>query len=349
MVFSGLQPLGKDRFVDTSFLAAKTPVMPPHLGLQARAFKLRLLSFAKKGRFLQPQFPLENFLSQLTDEQVTSSDLQELGIPVQFRQAFVGETISLVYTPIFFKAGAVYDGLGDRQLGWARESDFEIIPASGPEELRQVRFLPVICPYCGADLQGEKDTRVLLCRNCDRTWDYSRDKLKQTEFGIMKGKAEGSPFFLPFWRIRTRITGWHRHIQRPLTRSALGPGLSSAKESQAENSYWLPAFKLSPSVFLTVSKAASLRQPLEYSLLETLPKGQYYPVTLSWEQAVEGLNAVIADFLKTRPLPKALSVTIEPLDHQLIFIPFHLQGNELVQEIMSVGISRTALHFGRFL
>ena len=42
-------------------------------------------------------------------------------------------------------------------------------------------------------------------------------------------------------------------------------------------------------------------------------------------------------------------MSIEPLDHLLIFIPFRLQGNELVQETMSVGISRTALHFGRFL
>ena len=111
-------------------------------------------------------------------------------------------------------------------------------------------------------------------------------------------------FFLPFWRIRAKINGWPPQIQRPLTRPTLISGQFSVEGSKEENYYWLPAFKLSPSVFLTVSRAVSLRQPLEYSLLNTLPKGQYYPVNLPWEQAADGLNAVIADFLKTHPISK---------------------------------------------
>jgi hypothetical protein len=349
VAFSCLQPGGKDRFVDVTFLAAEIQVMPPYLGLQARAFKLRFLSSVKKGRFLQPQLPLEGFLSQWSDENINPADQQELEIPRQFRQAFIGETISLVYAPIFIQDGGIYDGLGRRQLGRANGSDLGKFSTSGPEGSRQVRFLPVMCPYCGADLEGEKDSQVLLCRNCDRIWDYSQDELKQIDFGIMKAGDESPSFFLPFWRIRTRINGRPLQVQRPLTRSTIDPGPSSAKGNKEENFYWLPAFKLSPSVFLTISRAVSLRQPLEYSLLDTLPKGQYYPVNLSWDEAAEGLNAVFADFLKTHTFPRALSMSIEPLDHLLIFIPFRLQGNELVQETMSVGLSRTALHFGRFL
>ena len=47
--------------------------------------------------------------------------------------------------------------------------------------------------------------------------------------------------------------------------------------------------------------------------------------------------------------PNLSQIKIEPSDHLLVFIPFHLQGNELVNDAMSLGISRTALHFGRFL
>jgi hypothetical protein len=275
--------------------------------------------------------------------------LEDSEIPPLFRHAFIGETISLVYAPFFFKEGIVYDGLGHRPLGRAEEADFEKLPASLPEGFRQVNFLPVICPYCGADLQGEKDTQVLLCRNCDRVWDYSRDALKQINFGTMKAGDERTSFYLPFWRIRTDIKGWPGQIRRPFSGLNLIPRLSSTKTPPEDDFYWLPAFKLSPSLFLTVSKAINLRQPPEYSLLETLPKGQFYPVNLPWDEAKEGLTVLIADFLKTHPLPRVSQITIEPSDHLLVFIPFHLQGNELVQAGMSLGISRTALHFGRFL
>jgi DNA-directed RNA polymerase subunit RPC12/RpoP len=353
MTFSCLQPKGKERVVDTAFLAAQAPGMPLYLGLQSRAFKLRFLSSAPKGRFLQPQVPLNDFLSQIGEGQVVEennppSDLQPLEIPPPFRPAFVGETISLVYAPVYFQEGAIVDSLGDRQIGRASESDFESIPSLGPEGFRQVHFLPVICPYCGADLEGEKDTRILLCRNCDRVWDYTRDELKQLDFKTLKDSGEKSQiFYLPFWRIRAKISGWPGQIPPPLTRLPLVSNQASA--GKEGNLYWLPAFKLSPPLFLTVSKAASLRQPQAPIWLDALPQGQYYPVTLPVDQAEEGLNAVIADFIKNRSIPRLSQITIETTDHLLTFIPFHLQGNELVQEGMSVGISRTSLHFGRFL
>ena len=54
LAYACLQPKRKDRFVDATILAAELPFVPPHLGLQTRAFKLRPLSSHKKGRFLQP-------------------------------------------------------------------------------------------------------------------------------------------------------------------------------------------------------------------------------------------------------------------------------------------------------
>lgn len=348
LAYPCLQPKGEDRFIDATFLATELPFLPFHLGLQTRAFKLRPLFSQKKGRFLQPQFSFEKYFSQITEENSSPSELGET--PGLFRQVFIGETISQVYAPIFIKDGIIFDGLGDRILGKGRESDFEKYPASGPEGFRQVRFLPVLCPYCGADLQGEKDTQVLLCRNCDRVWDFSQDELEKIDFGIMETTGDKRPaFYLPFWRIRTRTSGWSLPNQPSITRPSRHSGPSQPGGEKEEPFFWLPAFKLSPSVFLTVSRAVSLRQPLEYSLIETLPKGQYYPVTLPWEQAAGGLKAVIADILKTHPVPRISQIKIEPSDHLLVFIPFHLQGNELVQEGMSVGISRTALNFGRFL
>jgi hypothetical protein len=341
LAFACLQSKREDRFIDDTFLAAEIPFLPFHLGLQTRAFKVRPLSSQKRGRFLQPQFSFEKVVSQITEENFSFSELEET--PVLFRQVFIGETISLVYAPIFIKDGIIHDGLGDRVLGKAGEPDLEKLPVIGQEGSGQVQFIPVLCPYCGADLQGEKDTQVLLCRNCDRAWDFSQGELKKLDFGIMETAGnESPPYYLPFWRIKAFTSGWSLPTQSLLAR----PARQGEKE---EPFFWLPAFKLSPSAFLNVSKAVCFRQPLAYQLLEKIPKGQYYPVTLPWEQAAEGLNAVIADTLKTHPVPRISQIKIEPSDHLLIFIPFHLQGNELVQEAMSVGINQNALHFGRFL
>lgn len=347
IAYAGLQPQGENRVVDVTFLADEIPFLPPHLGLQARAFKLRLLPSQKKGRFIQPHFSFKKCLPQITGEQDSFPDSEE--IPAIFRQTFIGETISLVYAPVFIKEGSVYDGLGDRLLGNAQESDFEKFPAAVQEEFRQVQFIPVICPYCGSDLQGEKDTYVLLCRNCDRVWEFSQGELKKISFGIIEALGERPPYYIPFWRIRTRITGWPLNSYNPLIRGTLHQGNRPGGEEKEEFFFWLPAFKISPSVFLTISKAVSFRQPFEYPFPERVPKGPYYPVTLPWEQAADGLNAVAADIVKTHFVSDIPPIMVEALDHLLFFIPFHLQGSELVQEEIALGINKNALHFGRFL
>jgi hypothetical protein len=169
--YACLQSKREDRFIDDTFLAAVIPSLPPRLGLQTRAFKVRPLSSQKSGRFLQPQFSFGKVVTQITDENFSPSEPEET--PVLFRQVFIGETISLVYAPIFIKDGIIFDGLGDRLLGKAEENNLEKLPVTGQEGAGPVQFIPVLCPYCGADLQGEKDTQVLLCRNCDRAWDFS--------------------------------------------------------------------------------------------------------------------------------------------------------------------------------
>lgn len=153
LAYAGLQSKREDRFIDDTFLAAGIPILPARLGLQTRAFKVRPLSSQKKGRFLQPQFSFEKAVTQITEKTFSPSEPEET--PVLFQQVFIGETISLVYAPIFIKDGLIFDGLGDRILGKAGEPDLEKLPVSGQDGSGQVQFIPVLCPYCGADLQGE--------------------------------------------------------------------------------------------------------------------------------------------------------------------------------------------------
>ena len=216
IAFASLQSGLEARAVDATFLAAKIPFLPITLGLQARAFKLRFFSLQKKGKFIKPQIQSEYFFNSLREGQ--DPFLESEGAPSSYHQSLIGESVSLVYAPIFLKEGLVYDGLGNRLLEKAGRSDVEKLPAHNLEEPWQVEFIPVLCPYCGADLQGERDTQVLLCRNCDRVWEFFQGGLKKADFGIMEVEEKQSPYFIPFWRIKGRIDGWpgQVHPQRYL-------------------------------------------------------------------------------------------------------------------------------------
>lgn len=346
LALSCLQPTREDRLVDETFLAIENLILPPTLGLQSRAFKLRHLSPQKEGNFLQPRFPFQQFLTQITGEGDLSPEINERSS--LFHQIFIGETISLVYAPIYLKKRMVYDGLGNRLLGEARPSDFEPYSFLTREGSKPVEFVPALCPYCGSDLEGEKDTLVLPCRNCDRVWDFSSGGLKKVDFGIIESQKEKT-FFIPFWRIKAKIRGLPPQVYVPLTKADYLPGSEPGDGDERVLSFWLPAFKVFPALFLKLSRAMSLRQPSPHLFQERIPKGTYYPVTLDWKQAREGLKAVVAAAIKPRISLKLARLTIEPLDHFLVFIPFRLQGSEFVQEEISVGINKNALHFGRFL
>jgi hypothetical protein len=351
MAFDTFRTPGKDRIIDATFLAAEIPGLPQCLSLQTRAFKLKPLFPTLRGRFLEPRIPLEDIWSRFLEEPSPVTDAMELENTPSPPPAFIGETISQVFAPFYFQKDLIFDGLGNRPLNRGRISDWERVSELKAEGIQAVRFLPTICPYCGADLQGEKDTQILPCRNCNRVWGIIEKKLGSVDFGVIESGNIHPSFFLPFWRIHLpgSLEGL---VPRPLaTTSAVRKNMGDPDGEKGDKGYyWLPAFKLSPSAFLIAARAMTVRQPPGIRLPQELPQGQYYPVNLPWEQAVEGLPVLFAHLTKS-PIhsPEAIDGNLKNLEHLLVFVPFHLQGSELVQETLLVGISRAALHFGRFI
>jgi hypothetical protein len=339
----------RDRVIDAAFLAVKTPSLPPYLGLQARAFKLRPASSALKERMFRSQVTLAEVLSQVAAASAQPSSVEKSPAPEAFPPVFIGETISRVYAPIYFRERMIYDGLGDRLISRGEEADFDDQGRLQEKDFPPSRFLAAMCPYCGADLQGEKDAWVFLCRNCDRLWAQQGEHLKPLDFGVLDPQGETGCFYLPFWRIHPPAGD---RLDERLPRRFPSDWFPQDPwaSGEGEKYYWLPAFKLSPSPFLTAARALTCRQPSSFRLLQTLPRGQYYPVNLPWEQAAEGLLVLAADLQKSPVGSRDLFFPAgkEP-EALLVFVPFLLQGNELVQKNLAVGVSRAALHFGRFI
>jgi hypothetical protein len=322
------------------------------MGLKTRVSNLKVLPPGLIGHLLPFQITFPEVLRRIPPEPMTCEERGERPLPKALPPLFIGETVSRIFAPIYVREGTIFDGLEEKPIGRGEGEALQTMLRLGEQgrDVRSIRFLPMPCPYCGADLHGEKDTWVLVCRNCDRVYEQEGEGLTSIEFGVWPTDGEDPYYFLPFWRIpvppevplfRARP---HPSPVRP------GPNSIPAPKGDPERHLWLPAFKLSPSLFLNVSRAVTTRRPTGYRLEKTLPKGRYYPVNLPRQEAAQSALVLLAELQKGE-IPSWEEVYPQrrrPLA-LLVFIPFRLQRTELVQEMLSLDVSRFALHFGRFI
>jgi hypothetical protein len=345
MAVSGSLSRGEERFVDMAWPAADLPFLPSELGLSARVFRMCLLSSQKKGKF---------FKTRISNGEIEPHSVAiETGATVPDKGSSLGlerviaPTASLVYVPIFIRGEQVFDGLGNRPLKLKARVDLEEFPMEEQDPSWLVRFKPALCPYCGSDLQGEKESYVFLCRNCDRAWESHQDGLKKVDFRFLPAGSQPSSYWLPFWKIGNGIKGSFTPGYSFVPGSTGGRG--SEPKPNNETPLWFPAFKISPSLFITITRAINFRPPPTLRFKEKTFPGTCHPVTLSEAQALSGMAALGPPFLKTYPFnrdPSSLKPSGSPL---LVYLPFRLQGNEWVQEDISLGINKNALKFGRLL
>ena len=122
---------------------------------------------------------------------------------------YVGEEISLVYSPFYVKDGKLHDAFEKKPLSSFDLSNTEIQASLSKKEDWSPEFIPTLCPQCGWDLLGEKDSFVVLCRNCHTAWTSRNNSLNPVPFSIIKqpGVEESSVMYLPFWRMKFQFEG----------------------------------------------------------------------------------------------------------------------------------------------
>ena len=115
-------------------------------------------------------------------------------------------------------------------------------------------------------------------------------------------------------------------------------------------SFWIPAFKLTPSLFLQIAHYLTVSQ-------KRIPQGeqenliQAYPVNLPQQEAVQALKSVMAAaaLSKKTVLPLLASLKLSPEKITLVYLPFRDAGHDLIQRHTSVTLNSAALRFGRKL
>jgi hypothetical protein len=342
LLFSCVEGGIRHRIVDVSHQALNSKLFPYSLGLRSQVLKLRFVTPESEGRFLHPDIAFEKMLKIILAR--FSEGLSE---PV-FHQEFIGETLSQIHSP-FYVDTRLYDAILNRPVSTELPKDFNVSGFPGGKPDWRIHFAPALCPDCGWDLAAERDSLVLICRNCDSAWYPGKSKFTKLQFGYIPAR-NGKLTYLPFYRIKAEVTGMTLESYADLARVANLPRVIREPWKDRRFYFWSPAFKVRPGDFLRFAGNVTLQQPREMVITE-LPDAEMYPVTLPIMEAVESQKLNLAGFMKPRKLlfPRLPEIEIEPRSFLLVYIPFYQNGNELSQPAYRLRIDKCTLDFARHL
>jgi hypothetical protein len=346
MVFSLDQHGIGERLVDSNQLALRAQCFPFSLGVRPQVLRLRFVAPRTVGKFLRPSFPFQGY--PMSQEYMPGFGGRSTGGRGTFSKTFIGEIVSLIYSPFLVEDKRVLDAI----LGCPAPECAEAPPAEFPIERDaacKMQFIPMLCPSCGWDLEGMKNALVLLCRNCESAWQAAGESLEQVDFGFVGNSDEGS-LHLPFWRIRAEVSGTKLKSYADLVRLANLPKAIQSRWEEYPAAFWVPAFKIQPQLFLRLAKAFTVSPPFQEPR-KVIPRSPLHGVTLPLSEAFESIKVLIASLAVQRDLVVAgLSESvITPDECSLIYFPFLRRGTEVIHPAMPMSISANALEWGKLL
>lgn len=342
MLFFCLSNGIKQRIVDFSHQGISSPYFPPSLGLRSQTLKLRFLTPETEGLFLKPRLTREE-TENIIDERFGSLVPKPI-----FQRNYIGDVFSIIFAP-FYVENKVYDAVLNRPVSPELPEDFDVSSFDVSRADWGIRFIPALCPDCGWDLEGERASLALYCKNCNSIWHPSKGRFLKLKFGRMPEEGE-SITYLPFWRIRADISGIELESYADLVKAANLPKVIQQGWEDRAFRFWIPAFKVRPQDFLRFGNNLTLSQP-QVDWDPTIPKKELHPVTLPVQEAVEGLKLIFASFIKSRGTmyPKLPEIEIKGKSYFLAYIPFRKRGNELSQPAFRLRINKNLLSYALHL
>jgi hypothetical protein len=336
MLFSCLERKIEKRFLDVSQQALRSQHFPVNIGFRGQTQKLRFAATEPAGTFIKPQRPFDDVLDDWTRQY--SAKFRESIL----HQDYIGESHSLIYAPYYLKR-QVIDGVLNRPVS-SMEADQIEDGLLQPEKPRwPIDFLATLCPRCGWDLKGDRDSLVLHCDNCQTVWWPQKGELKQLKAAHVQ-RSGPEWIYLPFWRIRADISAVTLKSYADLIKVANLPKVVQPGWEQKPFYFWNPAFKIRPQSYLTIATNVTLNQPVE-DLEPDQPKGKRHVVNLPLNEAVQSLKLNLANFMKPRERRMALlpQINIKARRFLLIYIPFKDTHFELVQPELRLALNKNML------
>lgn len=349
--FAGTEAGVTGSVIDRTTLACPLPFLPRSLGVRPQAMRLRFFRKEQEGRSVLPSVAADDRMT--ASRQAVVPGRPEENIPESISiWRYLGETESYVYSPLKVLGRDVYDGVTMDLLGRTGTANpFEATPFHTPSN--HVAFIPALCPNCGGDLSGEKESVALPCPNCGVLWEASGSRLTERPFLRIPAPDGQQAWFLPFWRVRARAEG----VGLPLFIDPLKDNPHNYGSRRPilfpHFFFWIPAFTINPSLFLRLCDRATVWQPTDDLVADQERNDDHwvYPVTLPAAEAERLLLVVLSLIIaeRQRTLRRLVGTTVEPTERTLVFVPFLKAGSEVIHSGMHVSLQLNALRHGMSL
>jgi predicted RNA-binding Zn-ribbon protein involved in translation (DUF1610 family) len=329
--------------VDLTYQATHLKQLPLSLGLRPQAMQMHFVTPDATGSFLACSLNPSDVLEEVGTR--ISARAEE----TLFHRAYVGEAFSLIYLPLCVHDGTVFDAVINNPVAVLTDAEDFVTSEHCERPEWRITFMATICPQCGGDLDGERDSVVLTCPTCETAWEASEGHLMQVGRVVLGGN-EKDLAYVPFWKITVREEGGGISTHADFMQ-IIHPLLVKKRGGEDKALFfWLPAFKVRPGEFLRLATQMTIHPPDGEPAAGISPK-TLYPVTLPWEEAAQCLKVVLANIVtdKKGVFPLLPQINFNVTACTLIYLPFKSLGLDIVQEETGICINKNVLKYGRSL
>ena len=334
------------KVLDTTHQGLVSGAAPLTLGLRPQAMQVVIANESHVGKFIVRKETAVKILQRasMLAKTFTESDKEPL-----HHRAFIGETVSCVYLPLYIEEGQLYDGVLNRVIGKAEKWFEDVRMSVRYRKEWEPRFIATICPQCGAAMEGSPESLIMHCYNCHSCWAEKKGRFVPVPFSFVVSERKKS-MYLPFWRIEAEVKGVQISTLAHFLKRTNQPVVINERHEEKPFEFWIPAFKIRPKVFMKIAKSATLSQ-LKFPEGEKLLVRPIFPVTLPLKEATQAMKSIIAESSVNRKemMPKLPSISFTVNRTSLAFLPFENTGHDLIQEHSTLSVAATIAQQGKRL
>lgn len=342
-IYSCLDNRIEHRLADISTKGVKLTFLPATLGLRPQAMKMRFAAPGFPGTYLKKSVGHDEILKR------AAKNLQVRDETI-LHQAFVGDALNVIYLPLSIKDEKILDGVVEKILALIPEDATPFAETEIDNHTWKPHFLSAICPQCGWNLEGEPDSVVLLCTNCNSAWQAGGNSFSGVNFRVTPS-VDPAAIYIPFWSYRVTADTASLNTFADFIRITNQAMVIQPAWEEMELYLVSPAFKLRPNDFLRLGTQMTISQRHAVQISETLPRKNIFPVTLAHGDAANGLKVILANSAVSLDsvFPYLPKLEFKITDYFLHYLPFQQTTHEIQQPQLGITINQRVLNYGRSL
>jgi hypothetical protein len=342
-IYSCLHNRIEHRLTDLSTKGVKLPFLPASLGLRPQAMKMRFASPEFSGSFLKISINTDEIFKravknlQIRDEKI-------------LHQAFIGDALNIIYLPLSIRDEEILDAVVEKPLTKIPEDSTPFADTDIERYAWKPVFLSALCPQCGWNLEGEPDSVVLLCTNCNTAWEAGGNNFSQVKLEVTPASTKDA-LFIPFWNFEIDAVGIDIHTYADFLRITNQPIVIRPEWEKTPLYFVSPAFKLRPNDFLRLGTQMTISRRHTLKTTDSVPRSELHPVTLMHNDAKQSLKVILANSAVSlnKVFPHLPDIQFKVKDYFLHYLPFQKTTHELQQKNLGVTINQRVLNYGRSL